>query len=259
MTLAQVHGFQRGPQAGAATGLGDLRVAVVVPTYNEAQNLPELIAQLDALKVDGLGYIVVDDGSPDGTGDVADRLAAARPGWFLVIHRKGKQGLGTAYVAGFRAALDAGAEFIVEMDADLSHPASEVPGMVARLKEADVAVGSRYRKGGSVDPGWSFVRKQTSAWGNRGIRLIMGLKVKDATSGFKAFRRAALEKAGLDTLKITGYGFQAEVTYACQRAGLRIVEHPYAFVDRKAGKSKMSLGIAFEAFYRLTLIRLRGR
>ncbi len=255
MTLTQ----GGGPERGSVTGWGGLRVAVVVPTYNEAQNLPELIAQLDALKVDGLGYVVVDDGSPDGTGDVADTLAAARQGRFLVIHRKGKQGLGTAYVAGFKAALDAGAEFIVEMDADLSHPVSEVPAMVAKLKEADVVIGSRYRKGGSVDPGWSFVRKQTSAWGNRGIRLIMGLKVKDATSGFKSFRRGALEKIGLDTVKIAGYGFQAEVTYACQKSGLRIVEHPYAFIDRKAGKSKMTMGIAFEAFYRLTLIHLRGR
>lgn len=236
-----------------------MRVAVVVPTYNEAENLPRLVERLDALGMEGLGCVVVDDGSPDGTGEVADRLAATHPGRFVVIHRRGKQGLGTAYIAGFEAALQAGAEYIVEMDADLSHPVSEVPHMVVKLRDADVVIASRYGRGGSVDPGWSFIRRQTSTWGNRGIRLIMGLKIKDATSGFKAFRRAALEKIGLDTLTISGYGFQAEIAYACQKAGLRIVEHPYAFTDRKAGRSKMSLGIVLEASYRLTLIRFRGR
>ncbi len=236
-----------------------MKVAVVIPTYNEAENLPRVVAVLDALGISGLGIVIVDDGSPDGTGTVADKLAAAQPGRFIVIHREGKLGLGTAYVAGFKAALGAGAEVVVEMDADLSHPPSELPAMIAKLAAADVVTGSRYVKGGSVDPAWSFRRKQTSAWGSRGIRCVLGLKVKDATCGFKAFRRTALEKINPDTLTLVGYGFQAEVAYACQKAGLRVVEHPILFTDRKYGKSKMSLAIMIEAFWRLTLLRLRGR
>ena len=241
-----------------ARSVAAVRVAIVIPTYNEAENLPRLVEQLDALGVPGLGYVVVDDGSPDGTGEVAERLAASHPGRFIVVHRKGKQGLGTAYVAGFRAALGAGAEHIVEMDADLSHPPAEVPKMLEKLRDADVVTGSRYVQGGSADPSWGFLRRQTSAWGNRGIRRILGLRVRDATSGFKAFRRSALEAIGLHNLRLAGFGFQAEVAYACQKRGLRVVEHPYNFVDRKLGKSKMSLGIVAEAFWRLTLLRLRG-
>ncbi len=235
-----------------------MRVAVVVPTYNESGNLPLLVEQLEALAVDGLGFIVIDDGSPDGTGQVADRLAAARLGRFIVVHRQGKYGLGTAYVAGFKAALDAGAEQVVQMDADLSHPSAEIPAMLAKLGDADVVVGSRYTRGGRLDPAWGFKRRQTSAWGNRGIRCVMGLKVKDATGGFKAYRRSALEAVGLDRLRVTGFGFQAEVAYRCQKAGLKVVEHPILFTDRKYGRSKMSLGIIIEAFWRLTLLRLRG-
>ncbi len=247
------------PGSGRAEQIAPIRVAVVIPTYNEAENLAQIVGQLDALDVPGLGFVIVDDASPDGTGDIADRLSAARPGRVIVLHRAGKQGLGKAYLAGFRAALDAGAERIVEMDADLSHPPSEVPNMLALLDTADVATGSRYARGGGTDPSWGLMRKLTSAWGNRGIRLIMGLRVKDATSGFKAFRRSALETIGLDRLRLAGYGFQAEIAYTCQRAGLRVVEHPYQFTDRKLGKSKMSLGIVIEAFWRLILLRLRGR
>lgn len=234
-----------------------LKVAIVVPTYNEAENLPPLVERLTALDIDGLGFVIVDDGSPDGTGNVADRLAQDFDGVFKVIHRAGKQGLGTAYVAGFRAALDAGADAVVEMDADLSHPPDEVPRMVAKLADADVVVGSRYVSGGGVDPGWSFGRRMISYWGNVGIRLVVGLRVRDATSGFKAFRASALETIGLDTLHLTGFGFQPEMAHACQRAGLRVVEHPFTFVDRKVGQSKMSLGIALEAFWRLAPLRFR--
>lgn len=248
----------QGPGRPASSG-AQMRVAIVIPTYNEAENLPRIVGQLDALALDGLGYVIVDDGSPDGTGQIADGLAVNHPGRFIVLHRPGRQGLGRAYVAGFRAALNAGAQQIVEMDADLSHPAAEVPAMLTKLAEADVVTGSRYARGGSVDPAWSLVRTQTSAWGNRGIRWITGLRVKDATSGFKAFRRSALETVGVETLRIAGFGFQAEVAFACQKAGLKVVEHPYAFVDRKHGRSKMSLGIVLEAVYRLTLLRLRGR
>lgn len=234
-----------------------LKVAVVVPTYNESETLPQLIEKVVAQGIDGLGFIVVDDGSPDGTGAIADGLADEFTGVFIVLHREGKQGLGTAYMAGFQTALDAGAQNIVEMDADLSHPPEVLPGLIADLDEADVAVASRYTPGGGVDPGWSWARKQISYWGNVGIRLILGLEVKDATAGFKAFRRTALERIGLDRLRLSGFGFQAEVAYRCEQTGLKVVEHPYVFMERTAGKSKMSFGIVVEAFFRLSWLRIR--
>ena len=160
-------------------------------------------------------------------------------------------------MAGFQTALDAGAQCIVEMDADLSHPPGVLPGLIAELAEADVAVASRYTPGGGVDPEWSWARKQISYWGNVGIRLILGLKVKDATAGFKAFRRTTLERIGLDRLRLSGFGFQAEVAYRCEQAGLKVVEHPYVFMERTAGKSKMSFGIVVEAFFRLSWLRIR--
>ncbi len=232
-------------------------MAVVVPTYNESETLPQLIEKVVAQGIDGLGFIVVDDGSPDGTGAIADGLADEFTGVFIVLHREGKQGLGTAYMAGFQTALDAGAQNIVEMDADLSHPPEVLPGLIAELDEADVAVASRYTPGGGVDPGWSWARKQISYWGNVGIRLILGLEVKDATAGFKAFRRTTLERIGLDRLRLSGFGFQAEVAYRCEQTGLKVVEHPYVFMERTAGKSKMSFGIVVEAFFRLSWLRIR--
>ena len=231
-------------------------MAVVVPTYNESETLPQLIEKVVAQGIDGLGFIVVDDGSPDGTGSIADGLADEFTGVFIVLHREGKQGLGTAYMAGFQTALDAGAQNIVEMDADLSHPPEVLPGLIAELDEADVAVASRYTPGGGVDPGWSWARKQISYWGNVGIRLILGLEVKDATAGFKAFRRTTLERIGLDRLRLSGFGFQAEVAYRCEQTGLKVVEHPYVFMERTAGKSKMSFGIVVEAFFRLSWLRI---
>ncbi|MEE8045835.1 MAG: polyprenol monophosphomannose synthase [Dehalococcoidia bacterium] len=235
-----------------------MKVAVVVPTYNEAETLADLIEKVVEQDIDGLGFIVVDDGSPDGTGEIADRLADEFSGVFMVIHREGKQGLGTAYMAGFQAALDAGAELIFEMDADLSHPPEVLPGLIGRLDEADVVVASRYTPGGGVDPGWSWGRRQISYWGNVGIRLILGLKVKDATAGFKGFRRETLEAIGINRLRLTGFGFQPEVAYRCQKAGMKVVEHPYVFMDRTAGTSKMSFGIVVEAFFQLSWLRIRG-
>ena len=232
-------------------------MAVVVPTYNESETLPQLVEKVVAQGIDGLGFIVVDDGSPDGTGAIADGLANEFTGVFIVLHREGKQGLGTAYMAGFQTALDAGAQNIVEMDADLSHPPEVLPGLIAELDEADVAVASRYTVGGGVDPGWSWARKQISYWGNVGIRLILGLEVKDATAGFKAFRRTTLERIGLDRLRLSGFGSQAEVAYRCEQTGLKVVEHPYVFMERTAGKSKMSFGIVVEAFFRLSWLRIR--
>ena len=221
----------------SATAKISPRVAVVVPTYNEVENLPILYARLVALGIDGLGFIIVDDDSPDGTGELAERLSCGHQGYFRVIHRDRKQGLGRAYVAGFKAAVEDGAAAIVEMDADLSHPPEEVPGMLEELETADVVVGSRYAQGGGVDPGWSLGRRLLSSLGNSGIRLLVGLKVKDATSGFKVFKAAALGTIDLDSLRSSGFAFQPEMALACERAGLKVVEHPYIFVDRAAGAS----------------------
>ena len=233
----------------------DVTVAVVIPTYNEAENIKVIVDQLFATSIDGLGILFVDDSSPDGTGDIADRLAEEHHGHVVVAHRAGKLGLGTAYIAGFKIALQAGVSRIVQMDCDLSHPPAEVPGLVARLEHADVAVGTRYSDGGDVDPNWKMSRVLLSKWANYGIRAILGLKIRDATGGFKAFRRSALEAIDLDRLTITGFGFQAEVAYRIQRCGLTVSEHPYLFMERTAGKSKMSLNIALEALWRLTLLR----
>ncbi len=234
-----------------------LRVAIVVPTYNEAETLPVLIKKVLEQNIDELGFVVVDDGSPDGTGDIADRLAGEFDGVFIVLHREGKQGLGTAYMAGFQIALDAGADQIIEMDADLSHPPEVLHGLLDELDGADVAVASRYVTGGGVDPEWSWGRRQISYWGNVGIRLILGLNVKDATSGFKGFRRKTLGSIGIERMTLTGFGFQAEVAYRCQQAGMYVVEHPYTFMERTAGKSKMSFGIVIEAFFALSWLRIR--
>lgn len=234
------------------------KVAIVIPTYNEAETLPALVEKIRSLEIDGMGFVIVDDGSPDGTGDIADGIADEFPGVFIVLHREGKLGLGTAYMAGFQTALDAGAEKIIEMDADHSHPPEELPSIVEKLNSSDVVVSSRYTQGGGVDPNWSWGRKQISYWGNVGIRLVLGLKVKDATAGFKGFRRSALETIGIDRLKLSGFGFQAEVAYRCQQAKLKITEHPYVFMERTAGKSKMSFAIVVEAFFRLSWLRIRG-
>jgi dolichol-phosphate mannosyltransferase len=232
-------------------------IAVVVPTFNEAENLPLLIQQLRELDITGMGFVIVDDDSPDGTGKVADRLASEFDGYFQVHHRAGKLGLGSAYVAGFKLALDAGAEFIIEMDADLSHPTQEVPELLQKLKQFDVVVGTRYSSGGDVDPSWNLGRRLLSRLGNIGIRTLVGVNVSDATSGFKGFRRSALEKVDLNDFRTTGFAFQAEMTMACQRAGLSIGEHPYVFRTRNAGYSKMSAGIVYEAVVRLLPLRFR--
>ena len=235
-----------------------VETAVVIPTYNEAANLPAMCEDLFAQDILEPGIVVVDDASPDGTGDIASELATRHSGRFMVLHRAGKLGLGTAYVEGFSSALGTDARQIVQMDCDFSHPPATVPLMLQRLINADVAVGSRYSGDGGVDPGWSRRRMMLSRGANAGIRRVLGLTVHDPTSGFKAYRRAALEAIDLNTLELAGFGFQAEVAYRMQQAGLRIVEQPYVFMERTAGKSKMSAGIAVEALWRLTKMRVGG-
>ena len=237
------------------TELSNPKVAVVVPTYNEAENLPLLAERLFDLDIPNLTLIVVDDGSPDGTGEVALQLAAQYDGRVELVQRHRKEGLGPAYIAGFAHALDAGADYIVQMDADLSHRPEYIPHFIDALGEADVVIGSRYVSGGGVDEHWGIMRRLISSGGNWGIRTVTGVKVKDATGGFKAFRQSALRSIDFSQIRCAGFGFQAEVNHACERMGCVVTEHPIIFIDRTKGKSKMSFGIMIEAMWKLLPLR----
>ena len=231
--------------------------AIVVPTYNEADNLPMLAERLFSLGVPNMRLIIVDDNSPDGTAEVARSLSERYDNRLDLIERRSKGGLGTAYKVGFRHAIEQGAEYVLQMDADLSHAPEYVPEFLKALENADVVVGSRYTDGGDVDKEWRFRRQALSALANYGIRAVVGLKVKDSTTGFKAFRANALDSIDFDEFRCKGFGFQAEVAYACQRRGHRVMEYPITFYDRAHGESKLSLGIIMEAFWRLFLLRWR--
>ncbi len=238
--------------------VGSPRITVVVPTYNEAENLPELTRRLFDLDLPQVNVLVVDDGSPDGTGQVAERLSTQLDGRVQVIQRGRKLGLGTAYVAGFSRAIADGADVVIEMDADHSHDAAYLPAFLKHLESADVVVGSRYVPGGASED-WGAFRRFISGLGNFGIRWVAGLEVHDATSGFKAFRGSALRGLDMTEFRCKGFGFQAEVAHACQRRGYRVVEHPIIFQRRASGKSKMSPFIVLEALWRLLPLRWRGR
>jgi dolichol-phosphate mannosyltransferase len=231
---------------------------IVLPTYNEAENLARMLASLLALDPP-VNVLVVDDNSPDGTGKIADALAADQPDRVTVLHRTSKTGLGDAYIAGFKRALEAGAERIFEMDADFSHPVEAVPAMLRLAEEYDVVVGSRYVRGGRLDARWSPLRRFVSWGGNVYARLVTGLRVHDTTAGFKCFRREALQRLPLDEVRSQGYNFQIEMALRCQRAGLRVVEYPIYFRERDAGVSKMTPGIALEALWRLWQLRFLDR
>ncbi|MCG3209986.1 MAG: Undecaprenyl-phosphate mannosyltransferase [Anaerolineae bacterium] len=234
---------------------------VVIPTYNEADNLPNITAELLTLDVEDLQVLIVDDNSPDGTGDEAEDLAKrCYPGRLHVIHRPGKQGLGTAYVTGFKWALERGADSVVQMDADFSHSPSYLPEMLANIKDYDVVVGSRYVGGGQLDERWSWWRWFLSWWANSiWTRLILGVRTKDATAGFKCWRRSALERIGLDRINSNGYVFQVEMAYVSEKLDFRILEIPIYFEDRRIGKSKMSVPVKIEAALRVFEIRWRHR
>lgn len=228
------------------------RAVICLPTYNERENLPRV---LDALEPFGVEVLVIDDNSPDGTGDLADRLAADRD-WVSVLHRERKEGLGPAYLAGFRRALSGDAEYVLEMDADLSHDPSAVPRLIeACVNGADVALGSRYVVGGGTE-NWGRGRRLVSAGGSLYARTLLGVDIRDLTGGFKCFRRAVLERIDLEAVTSKGYAFQIELTYRALRAGFRVVEVPIVFVDRTHGKSKMSRTIFLEAVARVPLLRL---
>src|SRR5437867_3025293 len=212
---------------------------------------------LRALGDKGVRVLVIDDSSPDGTGELADRLAAEL-GYVDVLHRELREGLGPAYVAGFRRALADGAELVLEMDCDFSHDPADVPRLVAAVEAgADLALGSRYVKGGAVR-NWGLLRRIVSAGGSTYARVLLGTRVRDLTGGFKCYRRAVLEAIPLERIASRGYAFQIETTYRALRAGFRVVEVPITFVDREVGHSKMSKAIVLEAVWRVPLLRLRA-
>lgn len=234
------------------------KTMVVIPTYNEAENLPKMVAALFALELDGFEILVVDDASPDGTGQIADQLVGTYPGKFHIIHRPGKLGMGTAYVQGFQWAIDYGVQNIIHMDADFSHSPHYVPQMLELIPDVDVVVGSRYIKGGRLDEGWSIFRRLLSWWANSvWVRFILGTKTKDATSGFKCWKAEALQHIGLEHIRSNGYIFQVEMCYLAERLGYRIKEIPIYFEDRRLGESKMDTRIQVEAALRVFDIRTR--
>lgn len=250
----------------ATQPMHELRLMVVIPTYNEAENLPAMARALFALPIPGLQLLVVDDNSPDGTGAVADKLAAevnraASAPRLQVLHREGKGGLGTAYVAGMRRALDDGADFVLQMDADFSHSPAYVPAMLGVLQAtgADVVVGSRYVPGGSLDEGWGLGRRLLSSFANLYSRAILGLRIRDMTAGFKLWRREALLDLNLEHVRSNGYSFQVEMAYLCERRGFRIIEIPIHFEDRRIGQSKLDIPVKIESAWRTWQIRWRYR
>ncbi len=228
---------------------------LVLPTYNEAENIEPIVrAARDRLR-DGDRILVVDDNSPDGTGAIADRLAREVEG-VEVLHRPEKQGLGRAYLAGFRRALDGGAELVLEMDADFSHDPADLPRLIAAAENADLVLGSRYVEGGSVTD-WGLLRRLVSRGGSWYARVLLGVTVRDLTGGFKCFRRSVLEALDLEKVHADGYGFQIELTYGAIKAGFKVVEVPIVFRDRRVGQSKMNARIALEAVWKVPALRRR--
>ncbi len=236
-----------------------MKTTVVVPTYNEAQNLPHLVARLFELPLPQLKVLVVDDNSPDGTGQLAEELAGQWPGRIGVVHRQGKLGLGTAYLGGFARALADGAQVIVQMDADFSHPPEKILNLMEALDHCDVALGSRYLPGGQLDERWPLWRKGLSYFGNFYARMILGLPVKDVTGGFRAWRSETLAGMPLERVRSNGYVFQVEMIYLAHRLGYTFREVPFYFADRRWGESKMSLRIQLEAAWRVWRVRFSYR
>jgi dolichol-phosphate mannosyltransferase len=234
-----------------------MRATVCLPTYNERENLEQMVRALGGVLREGDRVLVVDDRSPDGTGELADRLAAELE-FVDVLHRERKEGLGPAYLAAFRRALADGAELVLEMDCDFSHDPRDVPRLIAAAEQgADLVLGSRYVRGGSI-PNWGLARRAISLGGNLYAQAVLQSSVRDLTGGFKCFRRRVLETIDLDAIDARGYAFQIETTYRVKRAGFRVVEVPIAFVDREHGHSKMSRSIVLEAVWKVPLVRLRA-
>ncbi len=228
-----------------------MQLTIVIPTYNEAENLPKLVSALFALPLPETSILFVDDNSPDGTAELAEQLSAQNDGRISVLRRPGKMGLGTAYVDGFRMAIKRGAQYVVQMDADFSHPPHKVIELVEALKDFDVVSGSRYVAGGKLDERWPLWRKGLSSFGNIYARSILRLKVRDVTAGFRAWRRETLLGMPLEQVRSNGYAFQVEMAYIACRLGYRFHEIPIYFADRRWGQSKMSMKIQVEAAIRV--------
>ena len=227
-----------------------MRITVVTPTYNEAENLPKLVSALFSLPLD-LSILIVDDNSPDGTGKIADELAQTYIGRVEVLHRPGKMGLRSAYLNGFQKILDGDAQVLVQMDADFSHDPAVLVDMAKLLESCDVVLGSRYVRGGSVDEQWPFWRKGLSAFGNFYARVILRLPLYDVTTGYRMWRRETIQRMPMERIRSTGYVFLVEMMYLAHCLKFKIGESPIYFADRRWGKSKMSLKIQMEAAIRI--------
>ena len=234
-------------------------LTVVIPTYNEAENLPALAAALWALPIPDLKILVIDDASPDGTGEIADDLSHSNPERISVIHRAGKLGLGTAYITGFKHALQSGAEAIGQMDADFSHSPAYLPIFMDLLEGHDAVLGSRYVEGGKLDEDWGVGRLLLSWFGNYYARTILRMTVQDTTGGFRIWRRETLLGMPLDRIRSNGYVFQVEMAYVAQRLGYQFIESPIYFEDRQIGQSKMSFRIQVEAAFRVWQVLMTHR
>ena len=233
------------------------KISVIIPTYNEAENLSILVRKIFDQSIENLNLLIIDDSSPDGTAEIVNQLSKEFPGKIELVQRKKKLGLGSAYKLGYRKSIEAGSDIVVQMDGDLSHSPRYIPDFLQQLHGSDIVVGSRYIEGGKVDKNWNPLRKIISKLGVISIRLVTGLKVKDVTSGFKAYNIDVLKTLNLQNLKCNGFGFQAEMLHSCIRNGYLIKEHPIYFNDRNNGKSKMSIHIILEAIKYLTLIRFK--
>jgi dolichol-phosphate mannosyltransferase len=228
-----------------------VKTTIIVPTYNEAENLPKIVSTFFALPIPDLNLLIVDDNSPDGTGQMADDLCRQVGGRMDVIHRPGRMGLGTAYITGFKHCIQRGDEAMGQMDADFSHPLEKIPELIQQIGKYDAVIGSRYVPGGSTDIHWPIWRKGLSAWGNFYARTILGLPMHDCTGGFRLYRRESLCRMPLDRIRSSGYIFQVETAYVAHKLGLKFCEVPIYFADRRWGKSKMNLRIQLEAAVRV--------
>lgn len=236
------------------------KTIVVLPTYNEKETLPLIVAAIFEQAIPGLEILVVDDNSPDGTGDIADGLRADYDNQVHVLHRTQKAGLGPAYIAGFKEAIALGADVVIQMDADFSHQPKYLPTLLEKIKSHDLVVGSRFAPGGSVDENWGLYRKLLSWWANRIYTpTILGMPVYDATGGFKAWRRSTLVGMDIDRVQSNGYVFQVEMNYVAYKLGYRVTEIPIHFPDRQIGTSKMDSSVALEAAMRVWDLLFRYR
>lgn len=237
-----------------------MKLTIVIPTYNEAENLPRLVSALFSLPLPDLNLLIVDDNSPDGTGQLAEELGRQNNGRIQVLHRSGKLGLGTAYITGFKHLLSQDVDAIGQMDADFSHPPEKIAELLQTLETCDMALGSRYVPGGKLDEKWPFWRKALSGFGNFYARTILGMRLRDVTGGFRIWKRATLAAMPLESIRSNGYVFQVEMAYVAHKLGFTFKEIPIYFADRRWGKSKMSFRIQAEAAIRVwgLLGRYRG-